>query len=139
MRERAKDFIIGVMAFPNCGSRRVRAFGLGKFIPPDPFTKFISGPNIKRVTKGRVRGLHAIRHMLSTILHEHKVSPKTVQVFMGHPSSNLTLDLYTHLTSAGQREASKILEAVIFGEENDLPGITSVSTNERKEEGETDH
>lgn len=40
---------------------------------------------------------HALRHTYATRLFEAGVSPKTVQVLMGHSDINITMDIYTHV------------------------------------------
>ncbi|WP_315167662.1 site-specific integrase [Metaclostridioides mangenotii] len=40
---------------------------------------------------------HALRHTYATRLFEAGVSPKTVQVLMGHSDISITMDIYTHV------------------------------------------
>lgn len=40
---------------------------------------------------------HALRHTYATRLFEAGVSPKTVQVLMGHSDISMTMDIYTHV------------------------------------------
>ena len=42
-------------------------------------------------------GLHALRHFYASWLIDRGFAPKKVQVFMGHASINMTMDVYGHL------------------------------------------
>lgn len=47
---------------------------------------------------------HCLRHSFATRAFEAGLPPKTVQTIMGHSSTAMTLDLYTHTTERKKRE-----------------------------------
>jgi integrase len=53
------------------------------------------------------------RHPSATLLIEGWVDPKTVSQRLGHANVKITLDTYTHPTSAMEAAASDELERVI--------------------------
>ena len=62
---------------------------------------------------------------------------RTVEALMRNSNPSISLEFYTHSTDEGQRNAVKIPEEEIFESEKTLTGVTSVSKNQRKEEGGT--
>jgi integrase len=57
-----------------------------------------------------------LRHSCATILLEKGIRPKIVQERLGHASSNMTLDVYSHVTPTMQTAASDALEEVFGGQ-----------------------
>ena len=53
---------------------------------------------------------HALRHTFATRCFEAGMEAKSVQMFLGHFSISITLDLYTHVTDDKQREELNKLE-----------------------------
>lgn len=53
---------------------------------------------------------HALRHTFATRCFEAGMEAKSVQMFLGHSSISITLDLYTHVTDDKQRKELNKLE-----------------------------
>lgn len=53
---------------------------------------------------------HDLRHTAATLLLTQNVHPKIVQEMLGHSSISLTLDTYSHIIPAMQKEAAKKME-----------------------------
>ena len=53
---------------------------------------------------------HALRHTFATRCFEAGMEAKSVQMFLGHFSISITLDLYTHVTDDKQRQELNKLE-----------------------------
>lgn len=58
---------------------------------------------------------HALRHTHGTMLIANGVSPKIVQVRLGHKNIETTLQTYVHATEEMQEEAMEIFDQVING------------------------
>lgn len=55
---------------------------------------------------------HCLRHSFATRAFEAGLPPKTVQTIMGHSSTSMTMDLYTHTTEAKKKEDMSKLAGV---------------------------
>ena len=55
---------------------------------------------------------HCLRHSFATRAFEAGLPPKTVQTIMGHSSTAMTMDLYTHTTEAKKKEDMSKLAGV---------------------------
>lgn len=55
---------------------------------------------------------HCLRHTFATRCFEAGLPPKTVQTIMGHSSTAMTMDLYTHTTEAKKKEDMSKLAGV---------------------------
>jgi integrase len=55
---------------------------------------------------------HCLRHSFATRCFECGLPPKTVQTIMGHSSTAMTMDLYTHTTEAKKKEDMSKLAGV---------------------------
>lgn len=64
----------------------------------------VSGKN-GLVQKARY-GLHAVRHAAASLWIERNVSPKKVQIWMGHASIAFTFDTYGHLFDLADQDAT---------------------------------
>ena len=60
--------------------------------------------------------LYDLRHSMATLLAGSGINPKVVAERLGHSNINTTLEVYTHVTPGMQREASELLEKVLYGE-----------------------
>lgn len=56
---------------------------------------------------------HDLRHTFATLALQNGVDIKTVSGMLGHFSAGFTLDTYTHVTTAAQKEAAEIIESVL--------------------------
>ena len=79
---------------------------------------FDTGENEKgEETRKKRYSLHALRHAAASLWIEKKVSPKTIQTWMGHHSIQVTFDTYGHLFEKAELDGSAA-EAI----ENELMG-----------------
>ena len=69
---------------------------------------------LKRAGIPRVR-FHDLRHTFATLALQNGVDLKTVSSMLGHFSAGFTLDTYTHVTTAAQKEAAQTMENVLAG------------------------
>lgn len=56
--------------------------------------------------------LHGLRHTAATILITNGVDPATVADRLGHTSTRITLDVYSHVTADSSRRAAELLSFV---------------------------
>lgn len=56
---------------------------------------------------------HDLRHTFATMALQNGVDVKTVSSMLGHYSAGFTLDTYTHVTTAAQKEAAQTMSAVL--------------------------
>ena len=56
-------------------------------------------------------GLHECRHTFASLMIAAGVNIKALQVFMGHSTITVTLDLYAHLLPGSEDEAAALLDA----------------------------
>ncbi len=73
---------------------------------------------------------HALRHTHGTLLHELGTPLKVAQAQLGHSHMSTTLEVYTHASASGQRQAVDRLESQLFpnvpkfgSEENPTGGL----------------
>jgi integrase len=57
--------------------------------------------------------LHDSRHSYSTLMLEQGVSPKTIQVMLGHASIRTTLDTYSHVSLELEQQAAARLDVAL--------------------------
>lgn len=98
------DWVDADLVFPNC---------LGKLLDPSDLTRAFRA---LLVTAGlpRVR-FHDLRHTAATLMLGRDVHPKVVSEMLGHASIGITLDTYSHVTPAMQRDAVSAMETVLRG------------------------
>ena len=60
---------------------------------------------LKRAGLPKVR-FHDLRHTFATLALQNGVDIKTVSGMLGHYSAGFTLDTYTHVTTAAQKNAA---------------------------------
>ena len=56
---------------------------------------------------------HSFRHTHATVLIEHGATPKGVAARLGHASTSITQDLYTHNTKKLDEDTAKIFETAV--------------------------
>ncbi len=56
---------------------------------------------------------HDLRHTAAALLLAQGVHPKVVQEMLGHSTSSLTLDTYSHVIPGLQEEAAVKMEALL--------------------------
>lgn len=69
-------------------------------------------PLLERAGLPRVR-LHDLRHTAATLLLSQGVSPKVVASVLGHATTAVTLDVYSHVTPDMQRGAMDAMQRII--------------------------
>ena len=73
--------------------------------------------------------LHDLRHSCATLLLAQGVSPRVIMEILGHSQVSLTLNTYSHVLPALQREAAARINAV-------LAGVVSVSVSSSRRRSE---
>jgi integrase len=91
----------------NLGSKHRRE--LGESLWPGS----VNGKLRQLCKAARVRAInvHGLRHTCATLLLAAGVSPHVVQRRLGHKSADITLNVYSHVTTAQQAEAAELLSA----------------------------
>lgn len=74
--------------------------------------------------------LHELRHTTATLELEAGTHPLIVSQRLGHSTIAITLDRYSHVSSALQREAADALDARLFGEEDAADDATTTTRNQ---------
>jgi integrase len=59
--------------------------------------------------------IHDLRHGAASLLAAAGAHPRVAQALLRHASSRTTMDVYTHVTSAQEREAADLLERMVAG------------------------
>jgi integrase len=80
----------------------------GKFLDMDNLTRYFSRM-VKKLDVPYVR-FHDLRHCHATILMQQGVHPKIVSERLGHNSTKLTMDTYSHVLPNMQKEAAQKLD-----------------------------
>ena len=96
--------------------------------PEDLIFREASGAPLdgRKITRGRFQPLlaraglpkvrfHDLRHSLASLLIDDDTHPKQVQGLLGHSTIQMTLDLYSHLSTRLQRELVQRIEAMLSG------------------------
>ena len=73
----------------------------GRYISPNSLMRTISKYDVN---------FHSFRHTHTTKLIENMASPKSVAARLGHKNTNITEDLYTHVTKEMQQQTADITE-----------------------------
>lgn len=69
-------------------------------------------PLLERAGLPRVR-LHDLRHTAATLLLGQGISPKVVASLLGHSTTSVTLDVYSHVTPDMQQGAAEAMQRII--------------------------
>ncbi len=59
--------------------------------------------------------LYCLRHTCASLLLQAGVHPKVVSERLGHSSTTLTLDVYSHVAPGMQEQATEQLEIMLYG------------------------
>ena len=82
-------------------------------------------PLLKRLSLPKIR-FHDLRHTAATLLLAEGVHPKIVSEMLGHTEIGITLNLYSHVTTAMHESASgalgRLLDQPGHGRDQDRPG-----------------
>jgi integrase len=63
-------------------------------------------------------GMHLLRHTSGSVVYKHTGGDvKATQEWLGHSSSRITLDTYTHLMKDAQERTARTLERAVFAQE----------------------
>src|SRR6185312_9631926 len=70
---------------------------------------------LKRAGLPHIR-FHDLRHTCATMLLSARVNPKVVSEMLGHASTTITLDIYSHVLPDMQQDAAEAMGLMLFGE-----------------------
>lgn len=73
------------------------------------FAALVTAAGLPRMT------LHSLRHGAATLLVGAGAHPRVAQELLRHASSRTTMDIYSHVSAAQQREAVDLLEKAVAG------------------------
>lgn len=92
------------------GETAVIATHYGKRVYPNSLSKWWTEERGKYGLEGW--GLHELRHSYLTMLAMSGVHPKVMQELAGHYSSQITMDIYTHVNMDQKRQAANAVSAL---------------------------
>jgi integrase len=72
-------------------------------------------PALKKAELPTSLSLYCLRHTCASLLLQAGVHPKVVAERLGHSSTKLTLDIYSHIAPGMQSEAASCLEQLLYG------------------------
>lgn len=72
-------------------------------------------PVLKAAKLSTAFSLYALRHTCATLLLQTGTHPKVVSERLGHSSTTLTMDVYSHVVPGMQSEAAAQLERMLYG------------------------
>ena len=87
----------------------VFASSTGRPMNPDQLREVLQGALKKldiKFDQSRADGLHLLRHTSGSLIYRRTANVKIAQEWLGHSSSRITLDTYTHLMHDEQSEAA---------------------------------
>ena len=73
------------------------------------FTELLGAAGLARMR------IHDLRHTCASLLLAQGVHPRVVMEILGHSQISLTLDTYSHVLPALEREAANQMDAVLSG------------------------
>jgi integrase len=88
----------------------VFASSTGRPMNPDQLREILQGALRKldiKFDQSRADGLHLLRHTSGSLIYRRTANVKIAQEWLGHSSSRITLDTYTHLMHDEQSEAAR--------------------------------
>ncbi|HUS11537.1 MAG TPA: tyrosine-type recombinase/integrase [Pyrinomonadaceae bacterium] len=72
-------------------------------------------PALKAAKLSTAFSLYALRHTCATLLLQAGVHPKVVSERLGHSSTTLTMDVYSHVLPGMQADATAQIERMLYG------------------------
>ena len=84
----------------------------GSPVHPDAFSKSFNR-HVRETSLPQIR-LHDLRHTHATLALQAGLNPKVVSERLGHASVSLTLDVYSHVIPAMQKELAEKVAAFVF-------------------------
>jgi len=84
---------------------------IGTPISPSNLLNRSFRPLLRRTGIEPIR-FHDLRHTAATLLLEQGMHPKIVSEMLGHSTIAITLDLYSHVTSAMHKQAAEAMEKI---------------------------
>lgn len=87
----------------------------GNLIHPNHWSRTHLKDALERARLPRSIGLYDLRHSTATLALEAGMNPKVVSERLGHRTTQLTLDTYSHVTPTMQDQASEKLGDLIYG------------------------
>ena len=87
---------------------------IGRPIEPGNLLRRSYWPLLERAGLRRVR-FHDLRHTAATLLLSRGVHAKVASEMLGHSTIGITLDLYSHVSEAMQRDAASAMDAILGG------------------------
>lgn len=84
----------------------------GKYIHPNYYTLKFNRIIKKLGIEKKVR-FHDLRHTNATLLLQQGIDFKTIQVRLGHSDINTTLNIYSHVTTNMQKDATEKLNTLL--------------------------
>ena len=90
----------------------------GNSLNQDVLRKDVLYPILDRLNITRPKrsaGFHCFRHSAASLINNRTGNLKLAQNLLGHSNLSTTADVYTHMSTEAQREASETLEKVVFG------------------------
>ncbi len=109
LREHRARYAIGERVFTDTGGSPVRASNLIR----RSFHPALERAGIKRAGEASPIRFHDLRHTSATLMLQAGVHPKIVSERLGHASTMITMDVYSHVQPSMQRAAAKALERLI--------------------------
>ena len=89
--------------------------------PRDPSTLAAKMKLVLQRAGCKIVRFHDLRHTFATEALEHGMDVKTLSAIIGHVSAATTLNIYTHVTDAMQRQAAQKIDKGIAGREAEAP------------------
>ena len=89
--------------------------------PRDPSTLAAKMKLVLQRAGCKIVRFHDLRHTFATEALEHGMDVKTLSAIIGHVSAATTLNIYTHVTDAMQRQAAQKIDNGIAGREAEAP------------------
>ena len=72
------------------------------------FSRFLKKNNLPHMR------FHDLRHINATLMLQEGVSPKVAQARLGHSTTAITLDVYSHVTESMQKDCAEKVDSIVF-------------------------